>query len=54
MQRAEAKHLRRIRLPDHAAIHGLQHTTVLVDSLQGVARRNGEQAADRIVRQFIQ
>ena len=52
MQGAETEHLRRVGLPDQAAVDGLDHTTMLVDTLEGVAGRYGQQAADRVVRQF--
>ncbi|MNY57603.1 hypothetical protein D3C86_1938340 [compost metagenome] len=54
MQRAKAKHLRRIRLPDHAAIHGFEHAPMLVDPLESVACRHGQQTAHRIVGQLTE
>jgi hypothetical protein len=41
-------------LPDHAAIHGFNHTTLLVDPLQGIACRHRQQSTHRIVRQLAQ
>lgn len=54
MQGTETKHLRCIGLPDHAAINGLQYAAVFVDALEGVPRRDGQQATDRIGRQLAE
>ena len=54
MQCGKVKHLRRIGLPDHAAIDGFLHPTIRTGALEGVACWHSEQAANRVIGQFGQ
>ena len=54
LQRTEPEHLRRIGLPDLAAVDGVRHPPIGTGTFEGVAHRHGQQPADRISRQLSQ